>query len=197
MATNKSIHDLWKHFSNNIGNKVNDPFEDLWASIVPLSLDDEFLPEISSMEKEEYEGDTYSFVGSLCSETDRLPKESFGFFVPARKRDPDTGEVLSQIIMLAVVSDHENIQFGCWDLATNEVEVLPDNNETENSYQGELPIALSALSLKWVLDNGGGGAVGTLMRKSMALVKEAQELMKQAEQLAKEAAMLSLFEKNQ
>lgn len=196
MATNKSIHDLWKHFSNNIGNKVNDPFEDLWASIVPLSINDEFLPEISSMEKEEYEGDTYSFIGNLCNETDRLPKESFGFFVPARKRDPDTNEIVSQIIILAIVNDHENIQFGCWDLATNKVEVLSDYIDNESGYQGQLPIALAALSLKWSLDNGGGGKVGDLMRRSMALAQQAKELMAQAEELAKEAAILSFSENN-
>jgi hypothetical protein len=195
MATNKSIHDLWKHFSNNIGNKVNDPFDDLWASVVPLSLDDEFLPEISSMEKEEYEGDSYAFIANLCHETDRLPKESFGFFVPARKRDPDTGEVVSQIIMLAVVSDHNTIEFGCWDLATNKVEIISDDDD-ESRYQGELPIALASLSLKWSIDHGGCGAVGDLMRKSMNLAREAQELMQQAEALAREAALLSLSEKN-
>lgn len=193
MTTNKTIHDLWKHFSNNIGNKVNDPFEDLWANVVPLSLEDEFLPAISCMEKEEYEGDSYSFIAALCSETHRLPKESFGFFVPARTRDPETNEVVSQIIMLVIVSDPANVQFGYWDLSTNEIELIPEEDE-DHVYKGELPIALAALSFKWSLDNGGGGAAGDLMRKSMDLAKQAHDLMEQANELAREAAVLSLLE---
>lgn len=88
MTNQPTIQDLWKHISNKIANKSNDPFDDLFATIIPINEDGTFGTEISSL-CDEYEGDTYTMVRRLLQNTDLLPTGSFAYFCPAKAQVVD------------------------------------------------------------------------------------------------------------
>lgn len=168
-----TVQDLWSHISNKIANKVGNPYEDLLATIIPIDEDGKFCAHISAHDKPEYNGDSYDMIRALCFTTELLPTKSFGYMCPAIARDPETGEVAKTIISFALVIEHGNVVFGYWDLDTNEVEYM--DKEEDQGYKGELPIALSALSLKWELDRGGLGEVGDAMRDALKAAEKARE----------------------
>ncbi len=167
-----TVQDLWSHIANKIANKVTNPYEDLLATIIPIDQDGKFCGHITADDKPEYNGDSYDMIRALCFTTELLPSKSFGYMCPAVARDPETGEVAKIIISFALVIEHDNLFFGYWDLGTNEVEYV---DQTEKGLAGELPIALSALSLKWELDNGGLGEVGDAMRDALKAAEKARE----------------------
>lgn len=170
--TTATPQDLWSFISNKIANKVSDPYEDLMAMIIPINEDGTFCDPIASHDKPEYNGDSYDMIRALCFTTELLPTKSFGYMCPAVARDPETGEVVKKIISFALCVEHGVTYFGYWDLDTNDVEYI---DPTDEPYQGELPIALSALSLKWELDRGGLGEVGDAMRDALKASEKARE----------------------
>lgn len=178
-----TVQDLWSHISNKIANKVVDPYKDLLATIIPIDENGKFCAHITADDKPEYNGDSYDMIRALCFTTELLPTRSFGYMCPALARDPESGEVLMTIISFALVVEHGNVVFGYWNLDTNEVEYMDDEQSKE--YAGELPIALSALSLKWELDNGGLGAVGDAMRDALRAAERARDALKKVVEMEK------------
>lgn len=162
-----NIQDVWKHISNKVANKVSNPFDDLYAAIIPIDENGEFTEVISSMDG--YEGDSYTLIIGLIHDTDKLPTANFAYYCPGRKRNVETGEVESHSIIFALVNGHENVVFGMWELETNKVEYFEEDSNQE--FGGELPIALASLALKKQIDSDQMGEIGKLMKESLQLAE--------------------------
>lgn len=181
-----TIQDLYKHVANKIANKVSDPWDDLWATIIPIDADGNFCKAISSMDKEEYEGDVYSLVRQLCFNTEVLPTHTYGFFSPGYKKDPDTGDRKGKMISFALVHDSMNIEYLLWDLDDNSVgDPFVDGNE--EGYSGQLPIALGALSFMWDIDHDvETNELAKITKQLFESQKHTAELLAQAIKLSNE-----------
>jgi hypothetical protein len=83
-----TIDDVWKHISNKIANKVNDPFAELFAMVIPVDTEGNFCKEINS-DCEEYEGDSYTLLRKLSKTTELLPSGTFAYACPAKIRQVD------------------------------------------------------------------------------------------------------------
>lgn len=184
--TMTTIQDLYKHVANKIANKVSDPWNDLWATIIPIDANGNFCEPISSMDKEEYEGDIYTLIKHLCFNTEVLPTHTYGFFSPGYKRDPDTKERIGKMISFALVHDPTTIEYMLWDLEDNSVgDAFQDGDA--NGYTGELPIALGALSFKWDIDNDvETSELARVTKQLFANAKHTAELLEQAMKLSAE-----------
>lgn len=173
------IEDVWKYISNKVANKVNDPFEDLHATVVPI-IDGEFGEPISSISQEDWEGDTYLMLRDLATEEVARVGSTFAYFCPGKKRHPDTNEVISLTIIFALIKNPSTVEFGVWDIADNKVEFMREEEDGE-SWGGELPLALCALSLRAAIDNDELGELGQMMKEALKLAKESflkfQEVM--------------------
>lgn len=201
-----TIDDVWKHVSNKIANKVNDVWEDLNPMIIPVDNDGNFLAPIDSESRPEYGGDTYSLIRALCWNTELLPSATFVYVCPARirrldapmaeasQRSPEElrrmveSAPASSALLISLVHPIEYVEGrdtwrprvdnGVWWLERNEFEYMPNTNEDDD--EGQLPIALGALALKWAIDNGKMGDFGNQLKRSMELAEEARKLAQQA-----------------
>lgn len=176
-----SARGLFEHVSNKIANKYNDPWDDMWPMIIPVGTDGSFVTPITS-DNDEYDGDSYVLIKKLCFTTDKLPTGSFGFICPikARSVNPDKGETLETAtpmlgIVVGAINGPEDMQFGIWNLETNEFMDMP-----EGEGDGQLFQALGALAFKWQIDNGQLGKAGEMLKRSMELAEESANLAKEA-----------------
>lgn len=178
------IENVWKHISNKVANKVSDPFEDLHATVIPI-VDGEFGELISSF-TDEYEGDSYVMLKKLATEDVPRVPSTFAYFCPAKKRDTETGDVVANAVIFALVDkpmvEGGSISFGIWDLNTNEVDY--NRGDDGEEWAGELPIALAALSLRAAIHNDEMGELGQVMKEALELAKESflkfQEVMEKS-----------------
>lgn len=177
----KTVRDLWRYIDSHITNKVNDIWEECWAQIIPVLPNGEFGTPISSKDNTP-NADPYELVSYMMQNTDLLPTDEFGFMVPGKLRDPETNEVVSISIIVAMVGGSE-ASFGLWRSDENKFEELPENGEAD----GMLVAALEALAMKREIDNGGLGEVGEKVREALELAKQGRELMEQAERMLEEA----------
>lgn len=188
-----TLNDVWKHISNKIANKVNDPFEELFASVIPIDRDDNFLDVISS-DCAEYEGDSYVLLRKLVDKTHLLPSGGFVYFCPAKVTqvdiDQETGKqvdtrekrkcLVISLVHPIVATDGTGypssvvIDNGIYWLDTNEFQEMPPtiNGEQDGQEVGNLPMALGALALKCALDNGSLGDLGVRLLKALAKAEE-------------------------
>lgn len=184
-----NIEEVWKHIANTVANKVNDPFEELCATIVPIT-NGEFGEHISS-DTPRWQGDSYAMIKSLAAEENIRVSSTFAYYCPCTGKS-ETGEVLNKALLFALVnkptSDDGFIHFGMWNLTTNEVDYQfsddPMSEENDEFWGGELPIALAALSLRASIENDELGELGKLMKESLELAKESflkfQEVMEKS-----------------
>ena len=194
-----TINVVWKHISNTVANKVNDPFEELFASVIPIDRDGNFLDLVNS-DCEEYEGDSYVMLRKLLRKTDMFPTGGFVYFCPAKITVAETqDEALSiraralvgddprrKVLMIALVhpisADPETglpadvvMENGIYWLDTNEFEVFPStvNGQRDGKEeQGSLPLALGALALKCAIDNGTLGEIGVRLNSALTLAEK-------------------------
>lgn len=154
-----TLQELWKHLSNKVFIKYGDPHDELFASVIPIDMDGSFMDAISS-DTEEYGGDPYDLLRDLATRRmDELPTKTFGFFAPGWMRavptdiDADDPEFESKMMSstertkmfaFVLVNDHENLDFGMWNMATNEVTF-----EMGEGGGGRLADYLKALSFGW------------------------------------------------
>lgn len=197
-----TLNDVWKHISNKIANKVNNPFDELFASVIPIDRDDNFLDVISS-DCAEYEGDSYVLLRKLVDKTHLLPSGGFVYFCPAKVTqvdiDQETGEqvdtrekrkclVISLVHPIVAVDSNgwpSNVivENGIYWLDSNEFQEMPPTINGEQDGQeisGNLPMALGALALKCALDNGSLGDIGARLLKALA---KAEESLAEAESI--------------
>jgi hypothetical protein len=179
----KTINDLWRYIDRNITNKVNDPWSECWATIFPVDTNGEFGKPISSMDVTP-NADPYELVETIMRDTSVLPTNSFGFMVPGRVRDGETGEVTGMSIIMAMVSD-KDMSFGMWKYPESTFEELP----TDDS-QGLLVDALGTLAIKWDIDHGGMGDIGVMVREAMIIADEGRALLEKAKAMLEEAYAL-------
>lgn len=194
-----TINDAWKHVSNKIANKVNDPFEELFASVVPIDKDGNFLGLISS-DCEEYEGDSYVMLRRLLDKTHLLPTGGYLYLCPCKvavttsmdeyanlkekaRRGEDTRRKALVLALVHPITLNEEtgmpadvvMENGIYWLDTNEFDELPPtvNGSTgDNEETGTLPMALGALALKCSMDNGTLGEIGMRLAKALALAEQ-------------------------
>jgi hypothetical protein len=176
--SNASIKELWSHISKTMTSKSNDPFEDLWATVIPVKADGSF-GEYIMVDPEEYD-DAYEFIRHLSHNTERFETSQFGFMTPAWKRDPETGERVGQTIQFILVTSYHTCEFGMWDLTDNELNFLDSEQAANASLSGELPVALMGLSLGIAIEKGELGEAGELMLKAKKMILEAQEISEKA-----------------
>lgn len=201
-----TINDVWKHISNKIANKVNDPFEDLFAMVIPVDAEGNFCKEIDS-DCEEYEGDSYVLLRKLTERTHLMPSGTFAYACPARVRHlnveeaekMDAAEILAkteprQVLMISLVHEIQANHDG----TTNDVIIesgvywIDDNTFTEmpktvngltddgNEVEGSLTTALGALALKWSIDNDRLGDLGRVLKDSLEMAKRSLEQAEEA-----------------
>jgi hypothetical protein len=173
-----TIDDLWSYISKTITSKSNDPFDDFWGTVIPVNKDGSF-GEYMMVNPDGYE-DIYDFFSHLVQHPERFETSSFGFMSPAWKRDPETGERVGKSIQFVLVRSFWDIGFGMWDLDTNELSFLSDEEAEEASISGRLPTALLALSLGLAIELNELGEAGEMMRKAKKMVVDAQELSAKA-----------------
>lgn len=194
-----TLEDAWKHVSNKIANKVNNVWEDLEAMIIPIDTDGNFMKPISCTDEPEYNGDSYDMIRSLCWNTDLLPTPTFVYVCPARARqlDADPGDVenIQEIIknlpykyILTVSLVHPmkydeeqdtwlpDIDHGVYWVDKNTFERMP----TDGKENGQLPLALGALSFKLAIDRGLMGDVSKELGEALELARESFEKVKKA-----------------
>lgn len=196
-----TIEDVWKHISNKIANKVNNPFEELFAMVIPIDTEGNFCKEINS-DCDEYEGDSYTLLRKLSENTSLLPTGTFAYACPARVRQIDAAEAEGktddelramakprEILMVSLVheitADEEGnptdviIENGVYWIDDNTFSELPKsiNGYTEDGEEtsGQLTVALGALGLKWSLTNDRLGELGRMLNESLELAKKALE----------------------
>lgn len=194
-----TINDVWKHVSNKIANKVNDPFDELFASVIPIDSDGTFLDLISS-DCEEYEGDSYVMLRRLLRKTDLFPTGGFAYLCPAKMSIAKTEEEAitlraralagddqrRKVLMLALIHPvgiNEStgmpadlvMENGIYWLDTNEFQEFPTtvNGQRDGEVeQGALPMALGALALKCALDNGSLGEIGMRLNNALTMAEK-------------------------
>lgn len=176
---NVTLQDLWSYISNKIACKHNDPFEELNGIIIPIKADGTFSDPLYSDEFD----NVYEWIADLCRNTDKFDTPSFGFMIPGWKKDPETMERIGKNIMFVLVRDHENMEIGTWDLDTNEINMFPEQYDSDSHGDGPMPMALGALSVGISIEQGGLGEPGRLMR-------EARDLMRRGEEMAARAIAL-------
>ena len=173
-----NIKDLWSYISKTITNKSNDPFEDLWATVIPVNKDGSFAEPIM-VDPDEHD-DAYAFIGNLTRNTELFETSQFGFMTPAWKRDPETGERVGQTIQFILVKSYKECEFGMWDLTDNKLTFLDSEQAEMATLSGELPAALMGLSLGIAVDNNELGEAGEILRTAKRMVIEAKELSERA-----------------
>lgn len=204
-----TINDVWKHISNKIANKVNDPFEDLFAMIIPIDEEGNFGPAISS-DCEEYDGDSYTLLKKLTHSTNKLPTGTFAYACPARimmvsseeeafemhKKMVETGvdprsKALVMTLVHAITVDESSglpsdvrMDNGVYWIDGNRFDVLPStiNGEVEGgeAETGGLTIALGGLALKWSLDHGKLGELGVKLGRALETAEKSMNEAKAA-----------------
>lgn len=173
---NVTLNDLWSYISNRVACKTNDPFEDLNGIIIPISKDGNFM---SPLYSDEYD-DVYDWIAHLCRNTKLFETQSFGFMIPGWKKDPETLERIGKNIMFILVKSHTEMEVGVWDLDTNEVNLFPEQHDSESQSSGPIAAALGALSVGIEISNGGMGEAGELMREALRLVERGEAMAARA-----------------
>lgn len=194
-----TLEDAWKHVSNKIANKVNNIWEDLNAMIIPVDADGNFMKPIVCTDKPEYNGDSYDMIRSLCWDTDLLPSPTFLYVCPGRARqlDSDPGDVeniqeiiknlpykyiltISLVHPMKYVEDEDtwvpDIDHGVYWVDKNTFERMP----TDGKENGQLPLALGALSFKLAIDRGLMGDVSKELGEALELARQSFEKVKKA-----------------
>lgn len=194
-----TIHDVWKHVSNKIANKVNDPFEDLFAMIIPVDTDGTFLSQISS-DCDEYEGDSYVLLRRLLRKTDLFPTGAFAYVCPAKisvvkdadeyaqvkakaaaGEDPRRKVLMMSLVHPITINEETGLpsdivmENGVYWLDTNTFEEMPktiNGMRDGEEDQGNLPMALGSLALKCAIDKGYLGELGEALARSLALAEQ-------------------------
>lgn len=194
-----TINDVWKHVSNKIANKVNDPFDELFASVIPIDSDGNFLGLIDS-NCEEYEGDSYVMLRRLLRKTHLFPTGGFVYMCPAKISIAKTAEEATTLRARALAGDDQRrkvlmlslvhpigvneetgmpadvvMENGIYWLDTNEFQEFPPtvNGQRDGEEdQGALPMALGALALKCAIDNGSLGEIGMRLNNALTLAEK-------------------------
>lgn len=169
------IEDVWKHVSNKVANSVNDPYEELVATILPINDDNTFGTPISSADND-WEGNTYAMISGLIAMDNPPMTEHFAYYCPGINRDPEDKDViLGHTLLMAVLNGHEDMSFAIWNIEDNEVTYFTEEETDEVTSAGALVVALASLAMKIEIFTDKLGEMGQVMKEALILAKETHD----------------------